>query len=62
MASHPFKVKDVAAQYATDEWRVREWIRQGRLDAINISRGRRPSYRISEAALEQFERDNQSAA
>lgn len=36
---------------------VRELIRTGRLQAIDISNGGRPSFRVSETSVEQFLRD-----
>lgn len=39
-------VREVASKLACSEWQVRQMIRAGRLTAVNIGTGSRPSYRI----------------
>jgi excisionase family DNA binding protein len=47
----------VAERYGVSPDTVRLWIESGRLTAKNVARpGRRPRYRISEAALIEFDR------
>ena len=45
-----------------DPSRVIGWIRAGKLDAINLSEGRRPRYRVSRDALDRFLRQRQVVA
>ncbi len=51
-------VKEVAERYGIDAQQVRAWIHSGELVAIDLSKkphSRRPTWRISEMALEDFE-------
>ncbi len=51
-------VRDVATRYGVDVHTVLHWIDRGELRAVNVARrpgGKRPRWRISEAALHAFE-------
>lgn len=51
-------VADVAQRYAVGGATVLHWIREGELKAVNVSRSarsKRPTWRITEAALAAFE-------
>jgi transposase len=52
-----FGVKDICDRFSVGEHTVLGWIRTGELRAIDVSRtkGKRPKWRISAEALEQFE-------
>lgn len=52
---------EVAERYATTPDIVRRWIRQGRLEAIDIGDGR-PTYRIYPEALDRFDATNRTTA
>lgn len=59
MSRKHYTVKQVAALYEIDEWRVRALIRQGRLGAVDLSKHKsRPSYRISEEHLAAFDQES----
>lgn len=60
MSRQKFTTKQVAEQYAVSEERVTSWIRARRLKAENIAAGSRKVYRITESALEAFDRANSS--
>lgn len=54
----PLTVSQIAERYSVSESTVLEWIRTGELCAISVSRNprsKRPHWRITAAALEQFE-------
>lgn len=53
-----YTTDDVAAMYATTVDNVRRWIRQGRLQAVNLATKKRPDYRITPEQLAQFEAGN----
>jgi excisionase family DNA binding protein len=53
-----FTVKAVCERYGVTPHTVLSWIRSGDLRAVNVGRSgkaKRPSWRITEAALETFE-------
>jgi excisionase family DNA binding protein len=53
-----YTVQDIQRRYSVTVHTVLGWIRSGELRAINVGRkpgARKPRWRISEAALEQFE-------
>jgi excisionase family DNA binding protein len=54
----------LAKQLGVKPDKVRTWIKSGQLAATNVAKkpGGRPRYRISEAAIEEFERKRQGAA
>lgn len=53
-ASEFLKVKEIAAVMRVSDSVVIRLIKQGRLAAINVSGGRRPTYRIPRESFEQF--------
>jgi len=52
-----YSVKDIQERYGVGEHTVLGWIRLGDLRAVNVSRqlGRRPNWRVTEEALQDFE-------
>jgi len=53
-----FTPSQIAERYEVGVGRVIDWIKSGRLRAVNVSvsvRSKKPQYRVSAAALEQFE-------
>jgi excisionase family DNA binding protein len=51
-------VKEVKDRYGVSENTVLSWIKSGQLQAINVGRtpaGKRPRWRITQQALEEFE-------
>jgi hypothetical protein len=59
-----FTVAEIASRYAVDTHSVLAWIRGGELKAINVGRSiskRRPTWRVTAAALEAFESCRQSS-
>lgn len=54
-----YTVAAVANRYGVSAHTVLAWIDRGELQAVNVARsarGKRPSWRITAAALEEFER------
>ncbi len=53
-----FTTEQVATRYGTNTDTVRSWVKAKLLDAIDVSRpgSKRPKYRFSPNALEQFEK------
>lgn len=54
-----FTVRDIEKLLGVDEHAVLGWIKSGELKAINVGRSpnkKKPRWRISQAALEEFER------
>ena len=58
-----FGIKEIRERYGVGEHTVLGWIRNGELKAIDVSRskGGRPKWRITQAALDQFESARGSA-
>ena len=58
--AHP--VSAVAELYSVDDQTVRDWIKAGDLAAVNVGKAgaKRPSYRVTPEALEQFERSRRA--
>lgn len=54
--------EEVADRYSTTPDVIRRWIRQGRLEAIDIGDGRRPTYRVYPEALDRFDAANRTTA
>lgn len=52
-----FTPKQVAERYGVRAETVRQWIRDGRLEALDIGSPGRKVYRITENQLKKFERD-----
>jgi excisionase family DNA binding protein len=53
-----FTIHAIALRHSVSDKTVRGWIRNGELKAINVGRtpnGRKPRWRISQAALDAFE-------
>lgn len=57
-----FTIKEVRIRYRVSEHTVLQWIHNGELKAINVSkqRGGKPQWRITEEALENFEQLRQA--
>jgi excisionase family DNA binding protein len=56
--SSSYTVHDLCERFGVGEHTVLTWIRSGELKAVNVGRapaGKRPRWRITEAALEAFE-------
>jgi excisionase family DNA binding protein len=51
-----YTVKQVAERYAVTADTVWRWIREGHIEAIDISPTERKRYRITQEALEKFEK------
>lgn len=54
--------EDVAAELVISTEQVRRLIRRGELAAVNLASVRRPNYRISRAALDQYLSDHAVAS
>ena len=52
-----YGIKDLRGRYGVGEHTILGWIRNGELKAIDVSRtkGGRPKWRITQAALDEFE-------
>lgn len=63
MSSLPrrYTVQEVAEAYALPPKSIRDRIRKQHLKAINIGSDRKKEYRITQAALDEYERLNASA-
>ena len=55
-------VSGVAEELVLSVEQVRRLIRRGELPAVNLATTRRPNYRVSRAALDQFLRDHAVAS
>jgi excisionase family DNA binding protein len=55
-ASEFLKVREIAATMRVSSSVVIRLVKQGRLPALNLSAGQRPTYRVSREAFEQFKR------
>lgn len=55
-------VKDVADELAISVEQARRFIRRGELAAVNLASDRRPSYRVSRAALDKYLSDHAVAS
>lgn len=54
-----YSVKDICQRYDVGEATVLKWIKNGQIEAINVGRtpnGKKPRWRVTEAALADFER------
>ena len=54
MEREMYSVADIARRFGVSKRTVFNWIKAGYLEAINISSGRRPTYRIPGEAVERF--------
>ena len=54
MEREMYSVADIARRFGVSRRTVFNWIKAGQLEAINISSGRRPTYRITAEAVERF--------
>ena len=52
-----YTADEVAAMYAVKRITVWDWIRKGKLRALNIGTKGQPCYRIKESHLEKFEKE-----
>jgi excisionase family DNA binding protein len=57
---HGFSVLEVARRYGIGTGKVRTFIRNGELRAINTALSGKPQWRILAESLEQFEKSRQS--
>jgi excisionase family DNA binding protein len=58
-----YTTTEVARILGFSNWTVRDMIRRGRIEAVNVSSGDvRPNYRISDAALKKFLRSRTKRA
>jgi excisionase family DNA binding protein len=57
-------VSQVAARLYVGDDKIRDWIKNGEMEALNVASrlGKRPRWRISEEALVAFERKRSSTA
>jgi excisionase family DNA binding protein len=49
-----YTVSEAARLLSVSAWTMRDWIRKGRIEAIDIADGDRTIYRVPEVALENF--------
>lgn len=60
-----FTIEQVAQRYGVTQHTVLGWVRAGEMRAVNVGRrpgGRRPRWRITQAALDEFEAGRTAAA
>ena len=62
MSRRYYTTDDIATMYQVPATTVRRWIRQGRIEAVDIAEGSRSDYRIGEAALARFEEQRSTKA